>query len=188
MFSLPLLGATAALPRAYCVPDQPVYSPHFMLLKPDRTILTERMLPLFRENKKDVFDMDTMNTVLGPSSLVIPHRPWTMLSGEFFRTDEEHRLYLGLSKTDQVEWDAERELAKAKTVHFSDWPIPKPWVLTDPRWTEQEAPKCKDSRYQTNSTVMIGTDCRDRNAWLGLRQEFAKRRRVSRFPCLRLVL
>lgn len=178
MFSLLLLGATAALPRAYWVPDQPVYSSHFMLLKPSPQLLEDEMLPLFHTNKKDIFDMDIVNTVLGPSCMVLPHRPWTLLSGEFFRTDEEHRRYLGSPSSAKLEWNAEKELAEAKTVHFSDWPVPKPWLMTSRIWVEQEAPECKQVVRPGNGTEAGVEDCSDRKTWLLLRKEFARRRKV----------
>lgn len=179
LFSVPLLGVPAALPRAYWVPDQPTYSSHFMLLQPSSQLLEEKLLPLVHANTKDTFDMDIINTVLGPSCMVLPHHPWAMLSGEFFRTDEQHRKYLGLSPEEEVVWDSEKELKLAKNVHFSDWPVPKPWVMTSKMWVEQEAPVCKDVRGPRNSTTVVSSDCGDRTAWLWLRQEFGKRRKVS---------
>jgi hypothetical protein len=186
LFSVPLFGAAAALPRAYWEPNQPVYGSHFMLVAPNAELFKTRMFPLFEANEANKFDMDIINKVLGSSCLVLPHRPLAMLSGEFFRTSEEHRLYLGLPKEGEVHWDPDVELAAAKTVHFSDWPIPKPWLMVDSwEWVEQEAPPCRDITSGRNETVMETKDCRDRNAWLSLRKEFARRRSVSGSKCLR---
>lgn len=58
---------------------------------------------------------------IGDSCLVIPHRPYLLLSGELRR--ESHRAFLG---GEGEAWDVGKVMGEARYVHFSDWPMPKP--------------------------------------------------------------
>lgn len=65
-------------------------------------------------------DMEIVNYLYKDSALVIPHRPYAVLTGEW-RT-KEHTEYLG---NPFERWDPDKALKEAKYLHFSDWPIPK---------------------------------------------------------------
>jgi hypothetical protein len=153
-----------------------------MVVAPSTEVFETKMLPLFQANEMNKFDMDIINKVLGSSCLVLPHRPLAMLSGEFFRTSDEHRLYLGLPKDADVHWDPDVELAAAKTIHFSDWPILKPWLMPSVEEIAREAPPCREVSTGRNDTLAEFKDCRDHQAWMWLREEFWRRRRVSVAP------
>lgn len=110
--------------------------------------------------------MDILNRLYENSSTVIPHRKYDLLSGEF--RGKNHANYLG--SPDEV-WDATAVLAEAKFVHFSDWPMPKPWLnAPDYEW-ERHQPKCKEVPDK-------GQDCSDRDIWIELRKDFSARREV----------
>jgi hypothetical protein len=55
-------------------------------------------------------------------------------------------------------------------VHFSDWPLPKPWLLKNKAQVEPFQPEC----HLTD----VGEDCRDREIWLSLYADFAQRRKI----------
>jgi hypothetical protein len=114
------------------------------------------------------YDMDILNKVFGASTLVIPHRKYDLLTGEFRSDVDKHEAYLG-SPTEI--WNARDVLAEAKFVHFSDWPLPKPWLNATEEQIRKQQPSCK--------VVSEGEmDCTDREVWLELRKDFAERRLV----------
>lgn len=61
-------------------------------------------------------------------------------------------------------------LEEAKFVHFSDWPLPKPWLPHTEEAYQKKLPVCRE--------VENGQDCRDRDVWTGLYQDFMERREV----------
>ena len=71
------------------------------------------------------FDMDVMNDLEKNRCLVLPSH-YDFLSGELRNTD--HSAYLGNAR---LAWNATAELAKAAYVHFSDFPVPKPWLSSN---------------------------------------------------------
>lgn len=80
----------------------------------------ERVMNATDHAKSNDYDMEIVNYLYKDSALLIPHRPYAVLTGEW-RT-KEHTEYLG----NPVEpWDPDKVLKEAKYLHFSDWPIPK---------------------------------------------------------------
>jgi hypothetical protein len=69
------------------------------------------------------------------------------------------------SSTEQ--WDAEKVLKEAKLVHFSDWPLPKPWIMWPLEGLQEMQPDCGSS---TGS-------CVERRIWKDLYDDFRHRRR-----------
>lgn len=62
-------------------------------------------------------------------------------------------------------------LEESKFVHFSDWPLPKPWLKATEKQSTGQQPPC--------SAVSEGElDCTDRDVWLKLRKDFSERRLV----------
>ena len=116
LFLLP--SAPVAMLRAYWkLPSVRQLTSLFILLEPDEMVAQQLMVaasPTVRQ--KDDYDMDILNRVYGDSAMVLPHRQYGLLSGEF-RLDD-HSRYLGNS---QERWDPERVLREASLVHFSDW-------------------------------------------------------------------
>lgn len=113
-------------------------------------------------------DTDVINALYGDGCLVVPHRPYLLLSGEMRAAG--HEAYLGGGGGG--EWDAVKVLAEAKYVHFSDWPMPKPWMASSEGLRRELMPGCKG----------VGEgDCGDRDVWVGLYAEFRERRKASLF-------
>lgn len=68
----------------------------------------------------DDYDMEIVNSLYKDSALILPHRPYAVLTGEW--RSKEHTEYLGNS----IErWDPEKVLNETKCLHLSDWPVPK---------------------------------------------------------------
>ena len=100
------------------------------------------------------FDMDVMNDLYKNMALTLPNE-YDFVSGELRKTD--HAAYLG---NDLVKWNATAEFRKAYYVHFSDWPVPKPWLVSDDQLAST-GPKCP-------------SECEERELWIGLYTQFQK--------------
>lgn len=173
LFLLP--KAPIAMPRAYWTdlpPGQWPLTSLMMLIEPNPaelkgmldTLRSWRMDPNINGSKQ--YDMELLNHRFGSSALVLPHRPYALLTAEFRRTD--HAPYLGTINAPESlkhQWDPEKIRNEAKLVHFSDWPLPKPWIM----WPHDGV-----TEIQPNCTV---PPCREREIWRGLYDEFRHRRK-----------
>jgi hypothetical protein len=121
------------------------------------------------ESARIKYDMDLLNGFYGNSAMVLPHRQYGLISGEF-RT-QNHTAFFG---NDDEAWDPDRVLAEAKFVHFSDWPLPKPWVMWPHQMLADILPKCRN-----NPGTLHESGCRDRDVWMKLYDDFRIKRRVS---------
>jgi len=102
------------------------------------------------------FDMDVMNDLYKHQCLVLPNE-YDFLSGELRETN--HTNYLG---NRLVPWNATAELSKAYYVHFSDFPTPKPWLLSETALLANgTGPACP-------------SNCEERTLWLSLYRTFHK--------------
>ncbi|KAI9371699.1 hypothetical protein BJX61DRAFT_543392 [Aspergillus egyptiacus] len=110
--------------------------------------------------------MEIVNDLYKDSALILPHRPYDLLTGDF--RSKSHSAYLG---NDLEEWDPERILSEAKYLHFSDWPVPKPWLSASPSTVQEEQPTC-----DRNPATGKEDDCRARDLWLQFYADFATRR------------
>jgi hypothetical protein len=63
-------------------------------------------------------------------------------------------------------------LKEAKFLHFSDWPMPKPWLSAGESLTNEKKPKCETDGDGNE-------DCRARDLWLGFYSDFKERRKAS---------
>ncbi|KAF2259365.1 nucleotide-diphospho-sugar transferase [Lojkania enalia] len=158
LFLLP--PTPVAMPRAYWM-DQLFLSSQLVVLEPSEREW-RRIEDTMRIDTESGFDMDMLNALYNNSCTIIPHRKYDLLTGEF--RSASHIKYLGVDEP----WDARKALEEAKFVHFSDWPMPKPWLKADPSVVEQVQPECKKTEE--------GEDCADRTVWLGLYQDFSERR------------
>jgi hypothetical protein len=159
LFLLP--PAPVAMPRAYWL-DQPSLSSQIVVLEPSRSEwqrIQERMT-----HADSGFDMDILDTLYAESCIVLPHRRYDLISGEF--RNRNHDRYLGL---DEV-WDASEAIQEAKYIHFSDWPVLKPWLNTSDHVIASHQPECKETEIHGS------LNCLERDIWLGLYAEFAERR------------
>lgn len=167
LFVLP--SAPVAMLRAYWrLPTVRQLTSLFILLEPDE-MEAQHLIVAASPNvrQKNEYDMEILNRFYGDSAMVLPHRQYGLISGEF-RVDD-HKNFLGNSLE---RWDPERVLKEASLVHFSDWPIPKPWIMWPHNMIQDEMPKCK------LGIGAGGDDCRDKKIWLGLYDDFRKRRKV----------
>lgn len=181
LFLLP--KAPVAMPRAYWS-DGPSSSWPFtsllVLLEPSKAEL-KGMLETLRSwwmeaaKHKELnrsYDMELLNHRFGSSAMVLPHRPYALLSAEF--RNKNHDAYLGTINAPQElkgHFDPDEVLKEAKLVHFSDWPLPKPWIM----W-----PYNGLAEVQPNCTAIHGDKvytCRERDVWKHLYDDFRERRK-----------
>ncbi|KAJ5335795.1 uncharacterized protein N7506_005731, partial [Penicillium brevicompactum] len=164
LFFLP--SCPLALPRAYWLdPDHRIMTSYLMLIEPS-TVEFDRIVATIESSNPSDYDMEIVNTIYRDHALILPHRPYTLLTGEFRETI--HTRYLGNSR--EV-WSPQKALMEAKTVHFSDWPVPKPWVDFPSNAMNEHKPSCR-----LNATSGQVDDCRDRDLWLGIYHDFHIRR------------
>ena len=155
-----------AMPRAYWLdPNDRVLSSQMMLIQPTDAEFQRLMRAADRDinnaNGKIIGDMDIVSDLYKDSGMILPHRPYAILTGEF--REQNHTKYLGNS---EEVWDADRVLKEAKFVHFSDWPYPKPWIAPPSRLPVDRVPKC------------VPENCRDREIWLWFYDDFKERMQV----------
>lgn len=162
LFFLP--QANVAMPRAYWLDD--TLSSQLMVIQPAEKEF-ERIEYAFSHRNTSEFDMEIVNNLYGKECLVLPHRHYDLLTGEFRK--DVHHGYLG-STTEP--WDARRALEEAKYQHFSDWPYPKPWSECSHFTHDKLQPACQ-------ITVLGEEDCSNRNVWNKIYLEFLERRQVS---------
>jgi hypothetical protein len=139
-----------------------------MVIKPNHKELDEFKWRMSRGGNSMLvnahrFDMELINERFEDSALVLPHRPYALLTGEFRRHD--HDTYLG---GPEEKWDAEKVLKEAKLVHFSDWPLPKPWIMWPTQGLEEMQPDCGGSHEGS---------CPERRIWKNIYDDFRHRRR-----------
>lgn len=164
LFLLP--SVTLAAPRAYWLyPDEEILSSQIMLVKPSAEEFARVQAKVDEAGTND-YDMEIINQLYRDSALIIPHRPYNLITGEFKRT--EHKYYLG-GETEA--WDPLLAYNEAKFVHFSDWPIPKPWIAATEQAMQKNEPACETKDGQT--------DCTARQLWNSFYTEFRERRKVS---------
>ncbi|KAF9777457.1 N-acetylglucosaminyltransferase [Fusarium sp. DS 682] len=166
LFLLP--PVPVAMPRAYWLfPEKEILSSQVILIQPSETEFA-RILVKVDSASSDDYDMEIVNYLYRDSALVLPHRPYDMLTGEF-RADN-HSRYLG---SDIEPWNAAAAYNEAKLVHFSDWPLPKPWLETPDDVRLQLQPNC--------TTLSDGAeDCTARTIWNSFYTDFKRKRKVKR--------
>lgn len=121
LFLLP--PAPMAMPRAYWLGfDERVLSSQVMLLQPSEVEFKRVMRGMEKAESND-YDMEIVNDLYKDSALILPHRPYNLLTGEFRNTNlSTHGRYLG---NEDEKWDPSAAFQEAKFLHFSDWPFPK---------------------------------------------------------------
>ncbi|KKA30092.1 hypothetical protein TD95_005321 [Thielaviopsis punctulata] len=157
-------AAPIAMPRAYWLyPKQKVLSSQLMLVTPSAAEF-QRVQRAIQQVANNEYDMEIVNTLYGDSAVVLPHRAYDMLSAEFRATD--HAKYLGSA---DEKWDPVAAYNEAKMVHFSDWPVPKPWRLVSPEMRNKHGPKCDGSGGRA--------ECAEWKLWNSLYDDFAAKRK-----------
>lgn len=175
LFFLPPIPV--AMPRAYwLLPETRSLSSLLAVIEPsyrEFTMLKEAIQPaIFGQIDLNLtntrYDMEILNNHYGDNALVLPHRQYGLISGEF-RT-KNHRAFLG---SGHEQWNPDKALAEAKFVHFSDWPLPKPWVM----WTQEQLATLQPA-CDNNPGTPEESGCRDREIWKQLYDDFRRRRKV----------
>ncbi|KAF1971769.1 nucleotide-diphospho-sugar transferase [Bimuria novae-zelandiae CBS 107.79] len=160
LFFLP--STPVAMPRAYWL-DQPFLSSQLLVIEPSTTEWT-RVSDYMSTNPKGGFDMDILNTLYKNTALVLPHRRYDLLTSEFRKEPNQHEPYLST----QEKWNGTKVLEEVKFVHFSDWPVRKPWLM-DEEGREESKPKC----HKVGNEM----DCTDRDIWVELYSGYAAKRK-----------
>ncbi|PQE23750.1 hypothetical protein CJF30_00008737 [Rutstroemia sp. NJR-2017a BBW] len=179
LFFAPMDEKTELLaPRAYWLDASgvPSLASHIMLIKPslEEYIRLENEVVLAGRN---TYDMDIINAIFTEQQDacgLIDHRTYALLTGEFRRPVDKHRGFWGKPKKGEEGvkkvWDPQEVLANSKFVHFSDWPLRKPWEMKDLEWLGK-GPKCVEAEE--------GDDCRGRDIWNGFYEDFRERRVIQ---------
>ncbi|KAI1101354.1 glycosyltransferase family 8 protein [Jackrogersella minutella] len=152
-----------AMPRAYWLfPDNKILSSQLMLVQPSE-VEFDRIMKKTESAGSNDYDMEIVNQLYADSAMILPHRPYDLLTGEF--RGDNHENYLG---TDREEWDPVAIFNEAKFLHFSDWPVPKPWISMSESMRQDKQPKCVTKDGQE--------DCSARELWNGFYNDFTQRR------------
>lgn len=118
LFLLP--SCPVAMPRAYWLdPNGRTMSSQLFVIEPSDFEFGRIMESISHAGGSE-YDMEIFNELYKDSALIIPHRPYNLLTGEF--RSESHTAYLG---NPLEQWDPDLALSEAKYLHFSDWPVPK---------------------------------------------------------------
>jgi hypothetical protein len=166
LFLLP--SAKVAMPRAYWSDVKPTpLTSLLVLLEPSSKefqALVNASWAVAAGTHK--YDMELLNDRYYNSALVLPHRPF-MITGELRRSN--HEAYLG---NNYEKWDVHQVLADASLIHFSDWPLPKPWVMWPIEAMRSLRPKCK-----VNPDTAQESGCEEQEAWMHIYDDFRRRRK-----------
>ncbi|KAL6914568.1 hypothetical protein FSST1_012328 [Fusarium sambucinum] len=158
LFQLP--PCPVAMPRAYWLynenPPKRILSSQVMLIEPD-DVEFERIVQKMNSIGPNDYDMEIVNSLYLDSALILPHRKYDMLTAEF--RNKDHTAYLG---SEREKWDPTLVLSEAKFVHFSDWPVPKPWIH-DVETRLKNQPNCPEGE----------TSCPDRDIWNSFYTDFS---------------
>lgn len=142
-------------------------SSHIMVLTPSEDAFRSVEDIIERRAGKGFYDMEIMNALFGSTCEVLPHEPYALLTGEFRKKD--HSAFLK-SQSGRA-WNPKDVLKQAKMVHFSDNPLPKPWVAKDERILAAK-PDCSFAAEN-------GEECRGQEIWLDFYNKFKEKRNVS---------
>ncbi|KAL4791233.1 hypothetical protein BDV19DRAFT_381768 [Aspergillus venezuelensis] len=141
-----------AMPRAYWLnPADRTLSSQLLLIQPSTFEFNRVMTAMSNAGSSD-YDMEIVNDLYRDSALILPHRPYDLLTGEF--RSKKHTAYL---RNDVESWDPEG-----------------PWVSASSDAVQAEQPSC-----DVNSTTGQEEDCRARDLWLVFNADFAARRKVG---------
>jgi len=155
------------MPRAYWMNEShPQLSAQVMLLEPSTTMF-ERLQTVVAQSDNNASEMDILSNIFYDSALVLPHRKYNLVTSELRKKDDEHSAYLG---SDDEAWDVDAVMAEASYLHFSDWPVRKPWVTNNDWFLRSYAPACKKRKGQA-------PDCHQREIWQDFYSDFLTRRR-----------
>lgn len=157
--------APVAVPRAYWLyPELDILASNVMLVEPSSTEFS-RVQDAIHTSRDTDTERDIINKVYGSSAMVLPHRHYALLTSEF--RAEDHMPFL---RSRKEKWDPMEAYNAAKLVHFSDWPVPKPWLKASQKEWDGHLPKCEMKGSMS--------DCTGRDLWTGFYKEFKELRQV----------
>lgn len=121
LFLLP--PAPREMPRAYWLGfDDRVLNSQIILLQRSEFEF-RRIVKHIETAASNDYDMEIVNTKYRDSALLLPHRSYNLLTGEFRNIEPStHGKYLD---NDEKQWDPQAAYKEAKFLHFSDSPYPK---------------------------------------------------------------
>ncbi|KAE9571765.1 hypothetical protein CGMCC3_g12293 [Colletotrichum fructicola] len=160
-------AAPVAVPRAYWLNERStdiakqVLGSHVMLIEPNEGRYKKIMDEALRSGD---FDMEVVNHMFKDSAMILPHRRLALLTGEFRAKD--HTKYL--APEEDEEWNAMGEVSRSFLVHFSDWPLPKPWLPRTKQQWEAALPQCSDDDVEREDRPR----CADRVMWSGFYEDY----------------
>jgi alpha-N-acetylglucosamine transferase len=160
--------AVAAMPRAYWL-DTPTLASHIMVITPSATEFA-RIQKAVDKAGLGTYDMEIVNSLYSSTCMVLPHKPYALLTGEFRRPKDKHKAYLSPGEI----WEASQIAANSSLVHFSDYPMPKPWEGISENDVLASRPVCGKTDGGFGGEEV--EDCEDRNAWSRFYREFRERR------------
>lgn len=170
--------APIAVPRAYWLTKkdanvtEQILGSHVMLLEPNES----RYHKIVEEAQRSgEFDMEVLNQMFHDSAMILPHRRLALLTGEFRKKD--HSNYL--APDEDEEWNAMAEASRSVLVHFSDWPLPKPWKHRTRKQFESIMPECLEEDVETADKPR----CADQMIWTSFYTDYdeAKESLIARF-------
>jgi hypothetical protein len=163
LFLLP--SAPIAMPRAYWLfddePPSKMLSSQLMLIEPSRFEF-ERIMAETEKAGTEEYDMEVVNKLYQDTAMVLPHRPYNLITSEFRKTD--HTRYLG---SPEANWNPIDAFNEAKFLHFSDLLVPKPWIEMGSKLRAETQPDCPKGMKR----------CPARDLWNGFYNEFGTRRK-----------
>jgi len=168
LFLLP--PCAAAMPRSYWE-AQPKLSSQLLLLEPSAHEFA-RVEKAIAEAGPTDYDMEILNTLYRDAALVLPHKIYDLYTREFTLqrdTGANHERYLG---DESARWDPDVAAETAKFIHFSDWPLPKPWLKADSALVDKIKPPCVNDDATDQEM-----HCREQQIWLGFYEDFRRRRK-----------
>ncbi|KAK1675759.1 glucose N-acetyltransferase [Colletotrichum godetiae] len=158
--------APVAVPRAYWLyPEKKIVASHIMLVQPSVAEFS-RIVAKVERAEKEEYDMEIINDLYKDSAMILPHRPYGLLTRSFGGDHQDY--YLG---NDKEIWDAVTVFNEAKYLHFSDWPMHKPWLKSSESLIKERQPDC----VMRNGTE----DCTARELWHSFYTDFRARRTAT---------
>lgn len=119
LFLLPPVAL--ALPRAYWIPFEKREVTSLLLLIQPSPFEWNRVERAMKRIGAREYDMEIINNLYRDSAMILPHRPYAMLTGEM-RNTKVHKNYMGSA---EEPFDPDVIMNETKLIHFSDWPVPK---------------------------------------------------------------
>jgi hypothetical protein len=125
------------MPRAYWLDTKPTKLSSALVVVEQSEERWNRIQTYIKGEADPGFDMEILDVLYNATCMVLPHRQYLLLSREFKLWD--HTRYLGAVDS----WDPRHALKEAKYVHFSYWPLTKPWLEPNKTILEEVQPRCR---------------------------------------------